>query len=176
MVGGVKYKVMKKKDFAKVYSYTKEHILRPDESGFDYEYSCLRAHRNNRLYETKMKHDSLPEYFCDVMRYHNSHFDVIDSRNISKLKYKWFKMNHFMRDSSLEVSFMDSNEENIRVYSYEIFKYLAYVKKYSGYDLSDIRSEFIKQCNWLVENEPDFAPETDDFGNWFDNKISEYEK
>lgn len=165
-----------KKDFAKVYSYTKEYILRPYESRFDYEYSCLRAHRNNRIYKTKMKHDSLPEYFCDVMRYHNIHFDVIDSRNISKLKYKWFKMNHFMRDSSLEVSFVDSNEENIRVYSYEIFKYLAYVKKYSGYDLSDIRSEFIKQCNWLAENAPDFAPETDDFGNWFDNKISEYEK
>ena len=53
---------------------------------------------------------------------------------------------------------------------------LAYVKKYSGYDISDIRDEFIKQCNWLLENEPDFAPDTEDFGNWFDNKINEYEK
>ena len=81
-----------------------------------------------------------------------------------------------MRDSSLEVSFVDSNEENVRVYSYEIFKFLAYAKKYSGYDISDIRSEFINQCNWLAKNEPDIAPNTDDFGNWFDNKINEYEE
>ena len=165
-----------KKDFAKVYSYTKECIFRPDGSGFDYVYSCLRAHRNNRIYETKMKHDSLPEYFCDVMRYHNRHFDVVDSRNISNLNYKWFKMNHFMRDSVLEITFIGSTKTNERVYSYEIFKYLAYVKKFSDYDISYIRSEFINQCNWLVKNEPDFAPNTDDFGNWFDNKINEYEE
>lgn len=165
-----------KKNFAKVYSYTKKYILRPDERGFDCEYSNLKAHRNNRMYATKMNHNSLPEYFCDVMRYGCIQYDIIDSRNVSNLKYKWFKMNHFMKDSSLEVSFNDTEEDYIRVYSYEIFKYLAYAKKYSGYDISDIRDEFIKQCNWLLENEPDFAPDTEDFGNWFDNKINEYEK
>ena len=79
-----------------------------------------------------------------------------------------------MKDSSLEITFINGEKEN--VYSYEIFKYLAYVKKYGGYDISDIREEFIKQCNWLVENEPEFAPDTKNFGNWFDNKINEYEK
>ena len=81
-----------------------------------------------------------------------------------------------MRDSVLEISFVDTETVDERVYSSEIFKYLAYVKKYSEYDISAIREEFIKQYNWLVENEPDCAPDTDDFGNWFDNKISEYEK
>ena len=81
-----------------------------------------------------------------------------------------------MRDSVLEITFIGSTKTNERVYSYEIFKYLAYVKKFSDYDISDIRSEFINQCNWLVKNEPDFAPNTDDFGNWFDNKINEYEE
>lgn len=163
-----------KKDFAKVYSYTKKYILRPDESGYDYEYSNLKAHRNNRIYSTKMNQHSLPEYFCDVMRYGCIYYNIIDSRCVSDLKYKWFKINHFMKDSSLEITFINGEKEN--VYSYEIFKYLAYVKKYSGYDISVIREEFIKQCNWLVENEPEFAPDTEDFGNWFDNKISEYEK
>lgn len=165
---------MKKMNFAKVYSYDKICRYKSDETGFEYEYTNLRAHRNNRIYATKMKYDSLPEYFCDVMRYSNRRFDVIDSRGVLNLKYKWFKMNHFMRDSSLEVTFVDGNEENIRVYSYDIFKYLAYVKKYSGYDISGVKDEFIKQCKWLSENEPDFAPKTDDFGNWFDNKINEY--
>lgn len=162
-----------KKDFAKVYSYTRD-MYRLFDSGVDCECSCLKAHRNNRLYNTKMEHNSLPEYFCDVVRYRGYH-NVIDARNISNLKYKWFKMNHFMRDSSLEFSYVDSNETD-RVYSYEIFKFLAYVKKYSGYDISGVRDEFIKQCNWLAENEPDYAPNIDNFGNWFDNKVKEYEK
>ena len=62
------------------------------------------------------------------------------------------------------------------MYANEIFKYLAYVKKYSEYDISAVRDEFIKQCEWLAENEPDCAPVTDDFGNWFDNKVKEYEE
>jgi hypothetical protein len=163
-----------KKDLAKVYSYTKTYIARPNCTGFDCECSYLESQRNYRSYRTKMKHDSLPEYFCDVERYSGYH-DVIDTRNISNLKYKWFKMNHFMRDSSLEFSYTDSNETD-RVYSYEIFKFLAYVKKYSEYDISGVRDEFIKQCNWLAENEPDYAPNIDNFGNWFDNKIKEYEE
>ena len=164
------------KKFAKVYSYTKTYASNPlSTSGFEYEYSYLKAHRNDRIYNTKMSYNSLPEYFCDVYRFGNI-YNVIDSRNISNLNYKWFKMNHFMRDSVLEITFIGSTKTNERVYSYEIFKYLAYVKKFSDYDISDIRSEFINQCNWLVKNEPDFAPNTDDFGNWFDNKINEYEE
>lgn len=81
-----------------------------------------------------------------------------------------------MRDSVLEISFNDNENIDERVYSSEIFKYLAYVKKYSEYDISAIREEFIKQCNWLVDNESDCVPDTDDFGNWFDNKINEYEE
>ena len=70
MVGGVKiYKVMEK-DFAKVYSYTKTYVLNPlTISGFEYEYSYLKSHRNDRIYNTKMSYDSLPEYFCDVCRF-----------------------------------------------------------------------------------------------------------
>ena len=100
-----------KKNFAKIYSYTKKYILKPDEKGYTYEYSYLNAHRNNRLYATKMEYNSLPEYFCDVMRYGHIYYDVIDTRGVSNLKYKWFKMNHFMKDSSLEVSFENCNEK-----------------------------------------------------------------
>ena len=163
-----------KKNLAKVYSYTKTYTVRPNCTGFDCECSYLECMRNYRYYRTKMKHDSLPEYFCDVERYSGYH-DVIDTRNISNLKYKWFKMNHFMRDSSLEFSYTDSNETD-RVYSYEIFKFLAYVKKYSGYDISGVRDEFIKQCNWLAENEPDYVLNIGNFGDWFDNKLKEYEE
>jgi hypothetical protein len=162
-----------KKDFAKVYSYTKMCGYRLFDDGIDCEYSCLKAHRNGRLYSTKMEYNSLPEHFCDVHRHGIVH-NIIDSKNVLNLKYKWFKMNHFMRDSVLEISFTDTETVDERVYSSEIFKYLAYVKKYSEYDISVIREEFIKQCNWLEENEIDYAPDTDDFGNWFDNKINEY--
>ena len=164
-----------KKNFAKVYSYTRTYMYRLFDSGVDCECSCLKAHRNNRLYNTKMEHNSLPEHFCDVNRYGVVH-NVIDSKGVLNLKYNWFKMNHFMRDSSLEVFFTNGNEPDERVYANEIFKYLAYVKKYSEYDISAVRDEFIKQCEWLAENEPDCAPDTDDFGNWFDNKVKEYEK
>lgn len=162
------------KKLAKVYSYTRVYTLNSD-GRFDCECSCLKARRNNRAYNTKMEYDSLPEHYCDVWRY-GDNYDVIDSKGVLNLKYKWFKMNHFMRDNVLEVFFTDSKKSDECVYAHEIFKYLAYVKKYGGYDISAIRSEFIEQCNWLAENEPDCAPDTDDFGNWFDNKISEYEK
>lgn len=164
-----------KKDLAKVYSYTRTYMYRLYDSGVDCECSCLKAHRNNRLYSTKMEYNSLPEHFCDVNRYGLVH-NVIDSKGVLNLKYNWFKMNHFMRDSSLEVFFTNGNEPDERVYANEIFKYLAYVKKYSEYDISAVRDEFIKQCEWLAENEPDCAPDTDDFGNWFDNKVKEYEE
>ena len=165
---------MKKTNFAKVYSYTKMCGYRLFDNEIECEYSCLRAHRNGRTYNTKMEYNSLPDYFCDVHRYGIVH-NIIDTRGVLNLKYKWFKMNHFMRDSVLEVSFTDG-EVDERVYSDEIFKYLAYVKKYGEYDISDIKDEFIKQCNWLVENEPDCAPDTDDFGDWFDKRINEYEE
>ena len=96
------------------------------------ECSCLKAHRNNRLYNTKMDCNSLPEHYCDVNRY-GMVYDIIDSRGVSKLEYKWFKMNHFMRDSSLWVSF--TNGDEAQVYSNEIFKYLYYVNKYDRYDI-----------------------------------------
>ena len=164
-----------KKDFAKIYSYTRMCEYRLFDDEIDWEYSCLKAHRNGRLYSTKMEYNSLPEHFCDVNRYGLVH-NVIDSKGVLNLKYNWFKMNHFMRDSSLEVFFTNGNEPDERVYANEIFKYLAYVKKYSEYDISAVRDEFIKQCEWLAENEPDCAPDTDDFGNWFDNKVKEYEE
>jgi hypothetical protein len=162
-----------KKDFAKVYSYTRAYMYRLFDSGADCECSCLKAHRNNRLYNTKMDCNSLPEHFCDVNRYCMV-YNVIDSKGVLNLKYNWFKMNHFMRDCSLDVFF--TNGDEAQVYANEIFKYLAYVKKYSEYDISAIREEFIKQCNWLAENEPDYAPNIDNFGDWFDNKLKEYEE
>ena len=57
------------------------------------------------------------------------------------------------------------------VFGRDIFKCLAYIEKYSDFNLTPIREEFIKQCNWLKKNEPEFAPEADDFGKWFDDKI-----
>ena len=107
-----------KKDFAKVYSYTRTYMYRLFDSGVDCECSCLKAHRNNRLYSTKMEYNSLPEYYCDVNRYGMVH-NVIDSKGVLNLKYNWFKMNHFMRDSSLEVSFMDSNAVSAVLYVWQ---------------------------------------------------------
>ena len=106
------------KNFAKVYSYTKKYILRPDESGYDYEYSNLKAHRNNRIYSTKMNQHSLPEYFCDVMRYGCIYYNIIDSRCVSDLKYKWFKINHFMKDSSLEITFINGEKKTCILMKY----------------------------------------------------------
>ena len=103
-----------KKDFAKVYSYTKMCGYRLFDNILECEYSCLKAHRNGRTYNTKMDYNSLPEYFCDVHRYGIVH-NVIDSRGVLKLNYKWFKMNHFMRDSVLEISFNDN--ENIILFA-----------------------------------------------------------
>lgn len=60
------------------------------------------------------------------------------------------------------------------VFGYSIFKFLAYVHKYTDYDLSIIRSEAKEQCEWLKEHEPFHAPDLEDcndYGEWFDQNI-----
>ena len=34
-----------------------------------------------------------------------------------------------------------------------------------------IKEEFVQQCEWLKENEPEFAPDTSDFGEWFEDRL-----
>lgn len=157
--------------------------------------TCLRVYKNNRYYQTKKTVKDLPECYCVVHRC-CGHYDVIRTDNIKDLKYHWVKENHFMKDSILRISFtgeiiekpmmvknmegkivesMFKDYENMdsMVFGNDIFKLLGYVKKYSNYDLTTIRNQFVEQCEWLEKNEPSFAPETDDFGKWFDNKINE---
>lgn len=175
-----------KSKFADTYSY---------DITYNYDESCgkytntigsLYSYRNNRKYKTKLNINDLPEYYCDVTRYCGFH-ELIKSINIKDLKYSWVKENHFMKDSVLRISFtdkitckpfknscfMDYENVNALVFGYDILKFIAYVNKYSDYDISEIKSEFIKHCEWLKENEPFFAPDCNDFSKWFDEKIND---
>lgn len=172
------------KNFANEYFYTSD----PKES------NNLEAVRNNRHYKTKMKPTDLPEWYCDVHRYWWNR-NLINTKGVVDIKYTWIRENHFMKDSVLRISYTGKIEEYYPVYEFgekkrksvlsdyknvdsmvfsnDIFKCLAYIQKYSDFDLSEVRKEFIKQCNWLKKNEPEFAPETNNFGKWFDEKIKE---
>ena len=172
------------KNFANEYFYTSD----PKES------NNLEAVRNNRHYKTKMKPTDLPEWYCDVHRYWWNR-NLINTKGVVDIKYTWIRENHFMRDSVLRISYTGKIEEYYPVYEFggkkrksvisdyknvdsmvfsnDIFKCLAYIQKYSDFDLSEVRKEFVKQCNWLKKNEPEFAPETNNFGKWFDEKIKE---
>lgn len=184
------------KDFANEYSYRRKFYWDEELKKSYYVDSPLRAWRNNRLYNTKMKSSDLPEHYCDVQRSCECR-DVINTKGVKHILYKWVPENHFMKDSILYVSygeemevkpftwfddngvkhesrFTDVTNVDTHVFGTEIFKFLAYIKKYSNFDLSKVRETFIEQCEWLKENEPPFAPDADDFGEWFDNKISEY--
>lgn len=157
--------------------------------------SPLKVWKNNRFYQTKMDVNDLPEHYCDVQRYGCNH-DVLSAKGIKDLYYTWVRENHFMKDSMLRVSYtgeisskpmtiMVNGEEkesffkdylNVDeiVFGTDILKFLAYVKKYSDFDITPIKHEFINQCEWLKEHEPAYAPDAEDFGEWFDNKINEY--
>ena len=172
------------KNFANEYFYTSD----PKES------NNLESVRNNRHYKTKMKPTDLPEWYCDVHRYWWNR-NLINTKGVVDIKYTWIRENHFMRDSVLRISYTGKIEEYYPVYEFggkkrksvisdyknvdsmvfsnDIFKCLAYIQKYSDFDLSEVRKEFVKQCNWLKKNEPEFAPETNNFGKWFDEKIKE---
>ena len=60
------------KKFAKVYSYTKTYASNPlSTSGFEYEYSYLKAHRNDRVYNSSVKYRKILFYmFFEVHRTH----------------------------------------------------------------------------------------------------------
>lgn len=187
------------------YRYERTFEEKVDENGkitYPYHDGNLYACYENRDYKTKMHKEDLPEYYCNVWRYGRD-WDVISASGIKGLYYKWVKENHFMKDSVLYVSYTDEIESYYETYTYDgkeiksifpsysnvdqriwghsIFKFLAHVHKYSNYDLSNIRNEIKKQCEWLKENEPSFAPKLKDFkdyGEWFDDKIkniSEYD-
>lgn len=150
--------------------------------------------RKQKHYKTKMKPTDLPEWYCDVYRYWWNR-NLINTKGVVDIKYSWVRENHFMRDSVLKISYTGKIEgyypeytigdkkvksvitfyKNVdtMVFSDDIFKCLAYIEKYSDYDLSEVRKEFVKQCNWLKKNEPEFAPDTKNFEKWFDEKIKE---
>lgn len=154
----------------------------------DYMY----AEYPKRHYKTKMLPKDLPEHYCDVRRFCMLR-ECINAKNVVDMKYFWIKENHFMKDSILRVSytgklesyyptynydgkeiksiFAEYTNHDVSVFGYDIFKYIGYAQKYSNFDVSEIKKEFIKQCEWLKENEPVFAPDCDDFGEWFDDKI-----
>ena len=170
--------------------YSFERILVDSTGGnFKYENSNLKVWKNNRYYNTKKQLSDLPESYCAIHRYSNK-YDVCETKGITDMQYTWIKENHFMKDSMLRVSyqgkivekpmmfehkgklvetcFKDYENVNVVVFGNDIFKFLRYAKKWSNYDLTDIRNEFVKQCEWLKENEPIFAPDTNNFGHWFD--------
>lgn len=156
----------------------------------------LKAVHERRCYSTKMKPGDLPEWYCDVHRYWWNH-NMINTKGVVDLKYKWVKENHFMKDSVLRISYTGKIEtyrpkymiggrevESVfdeytnvgaMVFSSGIFKCLAYIRKYSNYDMSEIRREFVRQCEWLKENEPAeiHLLGDADFGEWFDTKVSD---
>lgn len=171
--------------------YTKDGKRIP----YRYVKDFLYAYHPRRLYKTKMLPTDLPEQYCDVERY-CTYRECINAQGIIDMKYSWIRENHFMKDSCLRISytgnlepyheeynyngkkiisnFISYRNEDAVVFGNDIFKFLAYAHKYSKYDLTEIKSEIIKQCEWLKVNEPAFAPESDDFSVWFDNKINEY--
>lgn len=179
------------KNLSNRYSYEKNYSFDESTKKITYTDTNLYSIRNGRKYKTKMMVGDLPEYYCDVQRYCCNH-DVIKSKDIKSLHYKWVRENHFMKDSVLRISYSGEIKEfpltvnNIKsffteysnvdemIFGNDILKFLSYVKKYSDYDISKVKSEFVKHCEWLKENEPEFAPDSDDFGKWFDNKINDY--
>ena len=166
----------------------------------------IYADRGRRLYKTKMRLSDFPDYYCDVQRYSSNH-DILNAKGVKDVLYTWVKENHFMKDSVLHISysgklkpyheqytfngkkiascFTSYTDEDEMVFGHDIFKFLAYAKKYSGISLSKVRKAFIDQCEWLKEHEPHDAPHDSysqngdiafpDFGMWFDKKINEYE-
>ena len=185
------------KKLANRYRYERyfEEKNNDNKISWSYHNGDLYACYKKRDYKTKMKVDDLPEHYCDVVRYSSCH-DVVSAKNIKGLYYKWFKENHFMKDSVLYVSYSDKIEPYHEIYTfkgkefesifysyknadelifgYSIFKFLAYAHKYSNYDLSEIKNEIKKQCKWLKENEPLHVPDLTgfkDYGEWFDDMI-----
>lgn len=189
---------MGKKDLAKAYSYDVKYTLSKDNDTIKYEETTLSAWRyikgsdSYRSYKTKMTVKDLPEHYCDCTRY-AGHRDVIDASGVTDIIYSWVKENHFMKDSMLIISWSGKIEEYYPVYNidgeqrtssilsyknedwdifgFSVFKFLAYAQKYSGFDISHIKSQVIEQCEWLKEHHPEYAPKTDDFGKWFDETI-----
>ena len=182
------------KTFANEYCYDVKCTYDEELRKISTENGYLSVLRNNRYYKTKMKVDDLPEHYCDVNRYYGRR-NCIKSTDIVDMNYTWVEENHFMKDSVLRVSFtgklnphraifeydgkkiesffIDYDNLDTMIFGYEIFKFLGYAKKYSNYDLTEIRNEFIKQCEWLKEHEPPYAPDGD-FGEYFDNNINKY--
>ena len=150
----------------------------------------LKSVHGRREYKTKLKHSDIPEYYCDMYNYKLGKNILLNSKDVKDLEYTWVMENHFMKDSLLRISYsgeiVKKNDVESLFYSYEnvdtlifgtnILKFLAYVKKYSDYDISHIKDEFIKQCQWLYDNEREFAPMTEDFGAWFDEQMIKYLK
>jgi len=180
------------------YRYKKHYDEIIDENG-NYKYlshnSSLYAVHPGREYKTKMNTGDLPEYYCDVFRGYDM-YDIISSKGVVSLYYTWVKENHFMKDSVLHISysgdlkpyhekytyggktrtsiFTSYTNEDDMIFGNEIFKFLAYVHKYSICDFSQVRREFVNQCKWLAEHEPAYAPDLENFknyGEWFDDKI-----
>ena len=195
-----------KRKLANRYTYKMHYRYDEDKKQVIEWLGDVYADRGRRLYKTKWKPSDLPEYYCDVQRYCSSH-DILTAKGVKDVLYNWLKVNHFMKDSVLHISYTGKLEpyheqfmfdgkkitscftsytnEDGMVFGHDIFKYLAYAKKYSGISLSKARKAFIEQCEWLKANEPMFAPHEGhfhdgnvsfpDFGKWFDKQIEEYE-
>ena len=111
---------------------------------------------------------------------------MINCKGVVDVVYTWVRENHFMKDSMLRISYSGKIEEyesesgfgewrNVEcmVFGGEVFKALAWIRKWSGVDLGEVRKKFIEQCEWLRDNEPLFAPEAEDYGKWFDERLEE---
>lgn len=181
------------KKLVNVYSYELEYFIdKTSRKVTSMVKDYIKSQHKKRDYNTKMKPSDLPEHYCDVRRYCNVR-NCINAQGITDLKYSWVKENHFMKDSVLRISysgnlepyydeyvingkkvkslFVSYKNEDAIIFGNDIFKFLGYAKKYSNFDVTKIKNEFINQCDWLKENEPEFAPDTDNFAEWFDEKI-----
>lgn len=194
------------KDLAKNYRYS--IVTRCEGDEYVRHTTSVMAVRNGRSYVTKMKPDELPSRYCDVSEYGACNRGLVDCSGVKDLFYTWVPENHFMKDSRLMVSYTGKIREfyeefvwddtvvtssfpsyengDYYIYGVDILKLLSHIRKHSPEcDMSGVRKEFVRQCEWLKENEPYYAPHDyvdgkrvypDDFGAWFDRTLDKYDE
>lgn len=117
-------------------------------------------------YRTKILPTDLPEWFVPVYIYKDDGY--LSAKGVKHLVYKPnFFTNHLHKDDILYVSYAQrltpfTNERGYEWYeNYDhvlsgssILPYLDAVEKYSGYDVSDIRSELQRKREWYIGINP----------------------
>ena len=152
--------IIKEKRF-KAHIYTKERISlsylnRNTEDSNGYLFS-------QGIYRTHIIPEDLPEWYVEGFIYKTSGF--ISTKGVQHLIYKPCFMNHLFKDDILFISYekpiisnINSNwpeEYDESLYGQMILLFIAAVKKYSGYDTSEIEAAIAKKRKWFAEQYPD---------------------